>query len=192
MPRPGGRSRLSAADWADAALSALREGGGLAAIAIEPLAVRLGATKGSFYWHFTNREALIEAALARWEKAQTEEVIADLGRQRDALARIRELFAHVTALATRDPTELVLIGEAAHPQVAPVLRRVVARRLDYLSGLFVELGLDEKDARQRSIQTYSGYVGRAQLARAVPELLPHGEEENRRYLDSVLGALLAR
>ncbi|MDT0444158.1 TetR/AcrR family transcriptional regulator [Streptomyces johnsoniae] len=191
MPRPAGRSRLSAADWAEAALAALREGGGLAAIAIEPLAAGLGATKGSFYWHFANREALIEAALARWETSQTEEVIAALGQERDPLARIRELFSTATEMATRDATELVLLAEAAHPQVAAVLRRVVTRRLDYLTGLFVELGLDAAEARIRSVQTYSGYLGRAQLARAVPDVMSHGED-NRRYLDAVLESLLGR
>ena len=41
---------------------------GLAAVAVEPLAARLGATKGSFYWHFRNRDAMLEAALQRWER----------------------------------------------------------------------------------------------------------------------------
>ncbi|MGH3388225.1 MAG: TetR family transcriptional regulator, partial [Actinomadura sp.] len=43
------KTRLSRADWANAALEAIAEGG-LAAVAIEPLATRLGTTKGSFYW----------------------------------------------------------------------------------------------------------------------------------------------
>ena len=57
------RKRLTARDWADAALAAIGERG-LAGVAVEPLAARLGTTKGSFYWHFANRDALIEAALA--------------------------------------------------------------------------------------------------------------------------------
>ena len=40
---------------------------GVAAVAVEALARRLGVTKGSFYWHFKNREALLQAALKRWE-----------------------------------------------------------------------------------------------------------------------------
>ncbi|MEO7478195.1 MAG: helix-turn-helix domain-containing protein, partial [Lysobacteraceae bacterium] len=42
-------ARLSAADWAQAALDQLGEQG-LAAVGVEPLARRLGVTKGSFYW----------------------------------------------------------------------------------------------------------------------------------------------
>ena len=47
-------------------------------MAVVPLAKELGATKGSFYWHFVNREALVEAALADWEQSHTATVIADI------------------------------------------------------------------------------------------------------------------
>ena len=48
---------LSAADWSEAALVALARGG-LAAVAVEPLAKELGATKGSFDRHFADRNEL--------------------------------------------------------------------------------------------------------------------------------------
>src|SRR5690606_21017046 len=60
------RARLSADDWAEAALDLIAEQG-VAAVAVEPLARRLGVTKGSFYWHFPSRDALLQAALERWE-----------------------------------------------------------------------------------------------------------------------------
>jgi AcrR family transcriptional regulator len=66
-------SRLSAEDWAVAALDVIAETG-LASVAVEPLAKRLGVTKGSFYWHFPSREALLIAALERWEKTEQETV----------------------------------------------------------------------------------------------------------------------
>ena len=45
------RSTLSAADWERAALELISEKG-VQALAVEPLARRMGITKGSFYWHF--------------------------------------------------------------------------------------------------------------------------------------------
>ena len=51
-------TRLSSADWEGAALDSLAEHG-LAGLAVEPLARQLGVTKGSFYWHFADREALL-------------------------------------------------------------------------------------------------------------------------------------
>ena len=58
--------RLSREDWERAALEAMADAG-VAAVAVEPLARRLGVTKGSFYGFFANRDELIEAALSRWE-----------------------------------------------------------------------------------------------------------------------------
>jgi AcrR family transcriptional regulator len=186
-----GRARLTARDWADAALDAMREGGGLSAVAVEPLAARLGATKGSFYWHFANRDALVAAALARWEESQTEAVIADVARQSDPEARIRKLFAVTAYPVTRGKLELALHAQAAHPLVAAALRRVTERRLGYLTQLFQELGFDATDARHRALLAYTGYLGNAQLAHAVREALPHGADAER-YLDQMLHTLLRR
>ncbi|HXD53500.1 MAG TPA: helix-turn-helix domain-containing protein, partial [Solirubrobacteraceae bacterium] len=58
--------QLTPEDWERAALAAIRDGGP-EAVAVEPLARRLGVTKGSFYWHFANRDGLLGAAIARWE-----------------------------------------------------------------------------------------------------------------------------
>ena len=56
---------LTATDWAEAALHLIAEAG-LGALTVEALAVRLGVTKGSFYWHFKGRAELLAAALGRW------------------------------------------------------------------------------------------------------------------------------
>jgi AcrR family transcriptional regulator len=186
--RQGVRNRLTAADWADAALAAMREGGGLAAIAIEPLAGRLGATKGSFYWHFANRDALVEAALDRWEEQRTREATALLAAETDPVSRLRSLFSGVRGRVIEDPTELALHAHADHPQVAAVLRRVTHHRVDLLADIFREIGLSAADARRRGLQAYAAYLGCGQLAHAVPEVLTDGEAEGR-YADSLVAAL---
>ena len=83
-------TRLNAETWERAALEAIAELG-LPGVAVEPLAKKLGVTKGSFYWHFADREALLHAALKRWEKRSTDDVIAWLEKiaQEKTLARIR-------------------------------------------------------------------------------------------------------
>ncbi|MER6999220.1 TetR/AcrR family transcriptional regulator [Streptomyces sp. NPDC000410] len=188
--RPGSRPRLTAQDWADAALTAIGERG-LAAVAVEPLAARLGATKGSFYWHFTNREALIEAALARWEEICTEEIITAVEREPDPERRLRLLFAEATESAAEDPLEVSLLATADHPVVAAVLRRVTDRRVSYVAALFEELGFPAAEARRRGLLAYTSYLGHTQLTHAVPEAVPGGEERAG-YLGSVLDVLLRR
>ena len=86
-PRSG---RLSADDWAREALDQIVEQG-VASVAVEPLARRLGVTKGSFYWHFPSRDALLQAALERWERDE-QTAYGALEAIDDATERLRTLF----------------------------------------------------------------------------------------------------
>ena len=187
-PPGGGRRRLTAEDWADEALAAIGEGG-LAAVAVEPLAVRLGTTKGSFYWHFDNRDALVEAALRRWEETRTEAVITSLAEEPDPLRRLRGLFARSVGRAVEDRLEVTLLATSGHPQVAAVLRRVAERRIGYLTQIFTELGFPPQEARRRGLLCYTVYLGHAQLNHAIGEALPSGEDLMR-HLDEAVGTLV--
>lgn len=170
---------MTADDWTAAALDALARGG-LAAVAVEPLAKALGTTKGSFYWHFSDRSALVAAALERWEKRDTDRVIATVETSTDVAARLRRLLELVFGAVPdgsgpgAGSVELALQSNADHPLVAPVLARVTERRLEYLTALFTELGMSPALARDRGLLAYSSFLGHAQLAHSTPELLPKG------------------
>lgn len=183
--------RLTADDWTLAALEAIGRGG-LAAVAVEPLATRLGATKGSFYWHFTNRDALIEAALRRWETDHTDAVIALVEAVPEPLARLRLLIGMViesTAGPRADSIELAMLATAGHPHVAPVLARVTERRVAYTAGLFEALGLPPEEAARRALLAVSAYLGHAQLAHAAPRIVPGTAEERGAYVDRIIELL---
>jgi AcrR family transcriptional regulator len=183
------RTRLSRQDWVNAALEAIAEGG-LAAVAVVPLAERLGATKGSFYWHFPSREALIEAALAAWEQTTTSAVVAEIeAASQDPRQQLRLLFKRVTELAERDRIELALLATADHPTVLPALDRVTRRRIAFAAELFQRLGFPRADANRRALLAYSTYLGYAQLVHATPQLLPQTQTARRVYLNDVLAAL---
>lgn len=183
--------RLTTDDWTAAALEAMA-GGGLAAVAVEPLAARLGATKGSFYWHFANRDALIEAAVQRWEREHTDAVIGDVDAEPDPLARLRLLIGLVlnsTVVPDEGSIELAMLATADHPHVAPVLARVTERRVAYTAGLFAALGWPAEEARGRGLLAVTAYLGYAQLAHVAPGTLPAAEADRRRYVDRVVGLL---
>ncbi|MFI8964774.1 TetR/AcrR family transcriptional regulator [Streptomyces sp. NPDC053493] len=182
------RGRLTADDWADAALAALGERG-LPGVAVEPLAARLGTTKGSFYWHFANRDALVAAALARWEELSTERIITAMeAAEPDPEARLVALLRAATASAAEDPLEVRLLAAGDRPEVAAALARVTERRVGYLAHLFELLGHPPAEARRRGVLAYTSYVGHAQLAHAVPGFLP----TDGAYLATVTAALLTR
>jgi AcrR family transcriptional regulator len=175
----GKRASLAAGDWTGAALDALARGG-LGAVAVEPLAKELGTTKGSFYWHFADRTALIAAALERWEERDTDLVIAAIEKGDDPASRLRHLLllAFGAVRSDADPgagsVELALQANATHPLVAAALARVTERRLAYLTSLFRELGLSPARARDRGLLAYSAFLGQAQLVHATPGVLPRG------------------
>jgi AcrR family transcriptional regulator len=187
-----GQRRLTRDDWITAALAAIADGG-LAAVGVEPLAARLGATKGSFYWHFENRDALLEAAIGRWEQETTTDVVAEITAARDAPARqFRRLVAGVIERAEQDRVGPALLASAAHPAVAPVLERVTAARLDLITMVFRRLGFTQAQARRRALLAYSSYLGHGQLAHSTPGVLPATRAGRRAYLDDAIRALTTR
>ncbi len=58
-------ARLTVADWVNEALQLIGEEG-LTAVKIDRVAQRLGATKGSFYWHFTDLASFLDAVASAW------------------------------------------------------------------------------------------------------------------------------
>ena len=182
-------TRLSRKDWIQAALAAIAEGG-VAAVAVEPLAARLGTTKGSFYWHFANRDALLQAALAQWEEQTTTVVISEIKNTPDEpIDRLRRLIARVVTVAEQDAVGPALIANARHPAVKPLLTRVTEARIGVTVELLQGLGFDPDEARFRAMLAYSAYLGHAQLAHSTPELTAQTEQERRAYLEHVLQAL---
>lgn len=164
-------ARLSVADWANAALDLLAEKG-LHAVAVEPLARHLGVTKGSFYWHFPSREALLRTALEHWEQVDLDEVFKQLEVIEPPRTRLLELFQRG---AHRTRSHLVyskLLKASEHPVVQPVMQRVSQRRLAFLSQAYRQLGMSPCEAGHRARLTYAAYAGFLQVSQHLARLSP--------------------
>jgi len=159
---PGDRGRLSANAWVEAALDLIAEQG-VAALAVEPLARRLGVTKGSFYWHFASRDALLEAALRRWETRDQEGLIREADRIADPRERLVDLFWRTSREMRTHVIYSALLKALDHPSVRPVMQRLSQRRIQYLALAFRALGLGRRDALNRARLAYAAYVGFLQL-----------------------------
>jgi AcrR family transcriptional regulator len=156
------RTRLSAEDWEDAALKLIADQG-VGALAVEALARQLGVTKGSFYWHFRTREALLQASLERWEQYGEREVIEQIEAMPDPRARLPELFRRVAHELAPHRVYAALLKALDHPQVVPVMARVSQRRMEFLTTIYREAGLPPAEALNRARLTYAAYVGFLQL-----------------------------
>jgi AcrR family transcriptional regulator len=172
---PPRRQRLSREAWATAGLRALTAGG-VAAVAVEPLAAALGTTKGSFYWHFSDRQELVRAALEMWELEQTSAVIDDLGTLEEPRERLRVLLTLVLTHREGPDPVAQLFRDIAHPEVAAAVRRVTARRIDFVADELHSTGMPRAEARRRAAVAVAAYVGWWQLNAVLPKDAPVGRD----------------
>jgi AcrR family transcriptional regulator len=147
--------------WIEEGLSALAAGGP-DAVRIEPLAQALGVSKGGFYWHFKDRQSLLEEMLDAWERTMVDEVIEAVeDEDEDARSRLRRLFA----LAAASGGELLKIELAIRnwarreEAVAERLRQVDNRRMNYMRSLFGAICEDDDDVEARCLLAFSLFIG---------------------------------
>ncbi len=150
---------LSRDRWTDAALEVLVHGG-IDGVRVEPLARRLGVTKGSFYWHFRDRRALLDAMLDRWETVATQAIIDEV----DALGgspatKLRALFEIAVRNAPMALETALRQWSAREARVRRAVQRVDERRMRYLRTLFEALGVAQGEAHARSFLAYASLFG---------------------------------
>jgi AcrR family transcriptional regulator len=157
-------ARTSRGRWIDEGLLALAAGGP-DAVRVEALAQALGVTKGGFYGYFSNRDALLEEMLDRWERDVAEAVIEEVETGGgDGRARLERLFAIVTTTAAESvrgvAVELAIRDWARRDEaVAARLRRVDNTRMSYLRSLFGSFCTDPDDVEARCMIAYSLRIG---------------------------------
>ena len=154
--------RLSAADWAQVALDVIAEQG-VAAVAVEPLARRLGVTKGSFYWHFTDRRDLLMAVLTHWKEGRIRDIIKQTrpepGKEQAQLFHVIDVYS-----ASRNKKgiliELAMREWARRDSLAAAtVEEVDAWRLRCARELFLAIGLPLHEASTRSMLLYAYVFG---------------------------------
>lgn len=179
--------RLSVDDWTREALEQIAESG-VAAVAVEPLARRLGVTKGSFYWHFPSRDALLQAALERWERDE-QVAYGALASISNASERLRTLFNMVRDHTKTHVIYSELLKAAEHPAIRAVLDNVLKRRIGFLFDSFRQAGLAERDALRRARMAYAVYVGFLQLE--LPKFRQREQSDDfAGYIDHITATLI--
>lgn len=141
------------------------------------------------YWHFPSRDALLQAALERWEIFEQKEVFGSLEDVPDPSARLRALFQLVAHEVKPHVIYSELLKALDHPAVRPVIDRVSQRRLDYLIASFRQAGLTRTDAQHRARLAYAAYVGFLQLSLQLQQPKP-AREDFEAYVEHVIQTLI--
>ena len=172
--------------WIDEGLRALAAGGP-DAVRIEALARTLGVTKGGFYWHFSDRRALLDEMLGTWERQSIDEVIERVeGEGGDARARLRRLFGLASSHGKLIKIDLAIRDWARRDRaVAARLRRVDNRRVEYMRSLFGAFCPDEGDVEARCMIAMALFIGSPFMA------ADHGGRSRADVLDLALRQILA-
>ncbi|MEM9190736.1 MAG: TetR/AcrR family transcriptional regulator [Myxococcota bacterium] len=156
MPKTKRRTRE---EWVEAAAIALVEYG-IDGIRVERLARDLGVTKGSFYWHFADRRALLQALLDSWAEQGTAAIIQTVEDEGgDAHQRLRRLW-EVASNDGEQAFELALRDWARRDEVARhAVRQTDRRRMAYLRTLVGEIVIDPETVEARCLLLYSLLIG---------------------------------
>lgn len=167
---------FSADDWLDAAYRRFNEGG-LSAVRVEAIARDLGATKGSFYWHFADRAAIVAAVMERWERSETDFVIDLVERAGTPEERLAALYDVIVDRMGERGGERTLYLDAVPESVDAAVARVTERRIAYVASLLVDAGFEPDEARRRGASVVAAVIGFQQLAaggwKAGPEVGTH-------------------
>jgi AcrR family transcriptional regulator len=153
---------------------------GIASVKVEILARELNVTKGSFYWHFDNREELLHQMVDWWRDNQLAFIERlDIKHIKDAPNLIKSVieFTHHTDDSRHD----VAMREFArfNRYAADAVAAIDQRRIAYLRVLFAAAGFDEAEALLRAQALYFYQVGEYTTSLSLDEVVRDDLAERR-------------
>lgn len=188
-PPAAGARQLTRRDWIDAAIDTIA-GGSVESLKVERLAVGVGVSRGSFYWHFENRDDLIAAVLEAWLESATLQINARLERQESDPAKRLLMFMSLP-LSSRRSVEManfelaILSWSRRAAPVRAAIAKVDALRVGHLTGLLEELGFEGGEAELRAHGAY-GFL------RYIAQRTDLSDKKRRRLTEGFHRQLLAQ
>jgi AcrR family transcriptional regulator len=161
------RKQLDRNGWIDGAIETLADEG-VAGLRVEALAKRFGVTKGSFYWHFKDRQDLIGAILQTWKDGRLRDIdkqsVAPAGKECEQLLQVIDIYGSnrnrkgiAIELAVRD-------WARRDAQAGAIVEAVDRYRLESAVKLFVASGRSDDEAKSRSLLLYAYVFGQSLMA----------------------------
>lgn len=163
------RTSLTPETWIEAATQVLVDQG-IDHVRVDVLATQLAVTRGSFYWHFRDREDLLRRVLQAWRESATEQLTRRLETARtDPHEQLRDVISlpfRGRAAARAARIELAIRAWARRDEMArQAVDEADASRIAYHTQVFAALGFAPVEAAQRAFVLYSYEVAESLLAR---------------------------
>ena len=156
------RTPLDRDAWVAGATEVLAEEG-IAGLRVEVLAKRLKVTKGSFYWHFTDRRDLLLAVLSHWKEGRIRDIIKQTRAQPGhELAQIYHVIDVYSASRSRRGMliELAVRDWARRDaEAGAIVAEVDDVRLRCARELFLACGVPMEEASSRCMLLYAYVFG---------------------------------
>lgn len=181
------KNQLTPQDWIRAAAELLTDKS-IDAVRVEVLSKNLGVTRGSFYWHFKDRDDLLRQLLTWWHDTATEQIIDQFEKRnikpRELLRDLLALPFHGEAAKVAASIELAIRGWARRDLLArQFVDAVDNKRLSYIAQCFSALGFDISEARMRAFVLYSYEISESLLSNQGTD---NQKEERRAFMERML------
>lgn len=153
---------LQPRDWIQAAFVRLSNEG-IESIRIELLARDLGVSKGSFYWHFQDRDELLAKLLERWEGDEMEWLNATVVTPR-AAARWARFVEHCADPSLARLESALRSWARRDERVASRIQVIEKRRVQHIASVLRDTGFSPPLAEswaQIALLVYLGWLDRA-------------------------------
>lgn len=158
------RTQLGRDEWVSGATDLMAKLG-IDGVRVEVLAKTLGVTKGSFYWHFKDRQDLLDVLLETWRAGRIRDIEKQTaltpGKEREQARHLVEVYSAgrnrkgiAIELAIRD-------WARRDPGAAQIVEAVDSHRLECTRKLFRVVGYDEQEAKARSLMLYAYVFGQS-------------------------------
>lgn len=158
------KKRLGKSDWLEVALETLKTEG-VEGVYVEPLAKKIGITKGSFYWHFKDRPALLNELLVFWKSKHTEGLVGFLENLSDTddkgveVDKLWELMKYINNFEPDAYDPAIRSWALTDKSAAKAMLEVDEKRLAIINQLLLEKGVEDIAAMVRARMIYFYITG---------------------------------
>ena len=179
-------SPLQPDDWIRAAFARLAAEG-IEAVRIELLARDLGVSKGSFYWHFQDREELLAKMFERWEKDENDWLDETVITPK-AAARWARFVHHCTDLQLARLESAMRTWSRRDERIAARISAIEKKRIAHIASVLRAIGFVAPAAESWAEITLLVYLGWLDRATRDLEFQVSGRTLDEFFSDLILAA----